>query len=186
MTQSKIENRKPEIINDLAALAFIAALVLLFFWRIITPRLEDRAVFPPGDFTDQFWTFRMYAARAFAQGRLPLWSENFNSGHPFLADVQSAIFYPVSLIYTLGIVVLRGGEFKLLDLEVEAILHFILAGAFTYLFARRLLGSRVAALVSALTFTFGGYLTSYPPQQLAILETATWLPLALLFLDSGI
>ena len=186
MTQSKIENRKPEIINDLAALAFIAALVLLFFWRIITPRLEDRAVFPPCDFTDQFWTFRMYAARAFAQGRLPLWSENFNSGHPFLADVQSAIFYPVSLIYTLGIVVLRGGEFKLLDLEVEAILHFILAGAFTYLFARRLLGSRVAALVSALTFTFGGYLTSYPPQQLAILETATWLPLALLFLDSGI
>ncbi|CAG0945381.1 hypothetical protein ANRL1_02311 [Anaerolineae bacterium] len=171
---------------DLAAILLIAVLVLLFFWRIITPRLEDRAVFPPGDFTDQFWMFRVYEARAFAQGRLPLWSENFNGGHPFLADVQSAIFYPVSLIWTLAIVALRGENFTLLDLEIEAIAHFILAGAFTYLFAKRLLGNRIAALVSALTFTFGGYLTAYPPQQLAILETATWLPLTLYFLERGL
>ncbi|MBM3130887.1 MAG: YfhO family protein [Chloroflexi bacterium] len=194
MNQSKGENRKQrpeqsegsEIINDLAALALLTALVLLFFWRIITPRLEDRAVFPPGDFTEQFWAFRVYAARAFAEGHLPLWSENFNSGHPFLADVQSALFYPISLIWTLIVVAVRGANFTLLDLEIEAIVHFVLAGAFTYLFARRVIGSRVAALVSALTFTFGGYLTSYPPQQLAILETATWLPLALLFLDLAV
>lgn len=176
--QSKIEN--------LAALVLIAALVLLFFWRILTPRLEDRAVFPPGDFTDQFWAFRVYTARALAQGRLPLWSDNFYSGHPFLADVQSAIFYPISLVWTLGVVALRGGNFTLLDLEIEAIFHFILAGAFTFLFAQRVIGSRAAVLVSALTFTFGGYLTSYPPQQLAILETATWLPLILLLLDLAI
>lgn len=164
----------------------ITALVLLFFWRILTPRLEDRAVFPPGDFTDQFWAFRVYVARAFAQGRLPLWSDNFYSGHPFLADVQSAIFYPISLAWTLGVVALRGANFTLLDLEIEAIFHFILAGAFTFLFAQRVIGSRAAALVSALTFTFGGYLTSYPPQQLAILETATWLPLILFLLDLAI
>jgi hypothetical protein len=177
---------KTPIRKDLAALALITALVLLFFWRIIAPKIEDRAIFPPGDFTDQFWAFRMYEARAFAAGRLPLWSENFNSGHPFLADVQSALFYPVGLVFTLGVVVLRGAEFTLLGLEIEAILHFILAGAFTYFLARRLLGSRVAALVSAITFTFGGYLTSYPPQQLAMLETATWLPLALLCLDLAV
>ncbi len=180
---SKVEGSK--IIN-LLPFVLLTALVLLFFWRIITPRLEDRAVFPPGDFTDQFWAFRMYEARAFAEGRLPLWSDNFNGGHPFLADVQSAIFYPVGLIWTLIVVALRGANFALLDLEIEALVHFILAGAFTYLFAKRLLGSRLAALASALTFTFGGYLTSYPPQQLAILETATWLPLALLFVERGL
>lgn len=186
MQKSKIPNLKSPILSDLAALAIIVALVLLFFWRIITPRLEDRAVFPPGDFTDQFWMFRVYEARAFAQGRLPLWSENFNAGHPFLADIQSAIFYPISLVWTLIVVAMRGADFTLLDMEIEAILHFILAGAFTYLFAKRLLGARVPALVSALTFIFGGYLTSYPPQQLAILETATWLPLILLLLDLGL
>ncbi len=177
------ETRAHSYWRDIAALALIAGLVLLFFWRIITPRLEDRAAFPPGDFTDQFWAFRMYEARALAEGRLPLWSENFNSGHPFLADVQSAIFYPIGLLFTLSAVLLRGGNFTLLDLEWEAIVHFILAGTFTYLFAWRLLRSRPAALVSAITFAFGGYLTAYPPQQLAILETATWLPLALLCLD---
>jgi hypothetical protein len=186
MIQSKIENQKSKIVNDLLALGLISVLVLLFFWRIITPRLEDRAVFPPGDFTDQFWMFRQYQARAFAEGRLPLWSENFNSGHPFLADIQSAIFYPISLVWMLIVVATRGANFTLLDLEIEAIVHFILAGAFTYLFAKRLLGARVPALLSALTFTFGGYLTSYPPQQLAILETTTWLPLILFFIDRGI
>lgn len=172
--------------RDLAAILFIAALVLLFFWRIITPKLEDRAIFPPGDFTDQFWAFRMEEARAFAQGRLPLWSDYYNSGHPFLADVQSAIFYPPSLLWTLAVVALRGENFSLLDLEIEAIFHFILAGAFMYLFARELLQSRVAALVAALTFTFSGYLTSYPPQQLAILETAMWLPLILLLIQRAL
>jgi len=180
-----LPNRQSRIAN-LLALAAIVALVLLFFWRILTPRLEDRAVFPPGDFTDQFWAFRVYTARAFAQGRLPLWSDNFYSGHPFLADVQSAIFYPVSLVWTLAVVALRGANFTLFDLELEAIFHFILAGAFTFLFAQRVLSARGAAFVSALTFTFGGYLTSYPPQQLAILETATWLPLALFFLDRAV
>jgi membrane protein YfhO len=172
--------------QDIGALALIAALVLLFFWRIITPRIQDRAVFPPGDFTDQFWAFRMYEAREFAQGRLPLWSENFNSGHPFLADIQSAVYYPPSLMWTLAVVATRGDNFTLLDLEIEAIFHFILAGIFTYLFVRELLASRVAALVGALTFAFGGYLTSYPPQQLAILETATWLPLILLLMHRGL
>ncbi len=178
--------RVPAWLIDVGALALIAAFVLLFFWRIWTPNQADRAAFPPGDFTDQFWAFRMYEARAFAEGRLPLWSGNYNSGHPFLADVQSAIFYPIGLLFTLGVVALRGAAFSLLDLELETIVHFILAGAFTYLLARRLLASRPAAFVSALTFTFGGYLTSYPPQQLAILETATWLPLALLLLDEAV
>ncbi len=172
--------------KDVLALALVAALVLLFFWRIITPKPADRAVFPPGDFTDQFWAFRMVEARAFAAGRLPLWAEDYNSGHPFLADVQSAVFYPVGLLTTLGVVAVRGADFTLFDLELEAILHYILTGAFTYLLARRLIGSRAAALGAALTFTFGGYLTSYPPLQLAILETATWLPLVLLLLDLAV
>ncbi len=167
-------------------LALLAALVALFFWRLLTPNLADRAQFPPGDFTDQFYAFRLYEARAFAEGRLPLWSENFNSGHPFLADVQAAVFYPIGLANTLLNVALYGSNFPLFALELEALLHFFLAGAFTYIFARRVIGSRTGAFAAAIVFTFGGYLTSYPPLQLAILETATWLPLALYFLERAI
>ncbi|MBN1135918.1 MAG: YfhO family protein, partial [Anaerolineae bacterium] len=40
-----------------------------------------------------------------------------------------------------------------------------------------------AGAIAALTFTYSGYLTSFPVQQITILETAIWLPLVLFFLD---
>lgn len=164
--------------RDVALLLLLALLVALFFWRILTPNPADRAQFPVGDFTDQFYAFRLYEARAFSEGRIPLWSENFNSGHPFLADIQSAVFYPPALVNTWANV-WAFNSFSLFALELEALLHFCLAGAFTYIFARRVIQNRVGAFVSAIVFTFGGYLTAYPSLQLAILETAVWLPLAL-------
>jgi hypothetical protein len=68
-------------------------------------------------------------------------------------------------------------------LELEAIGHVFLAGLFTYLLARRLTRSRAGGLAAAITFAFSGYLTSYPPLQLAILETMVWLPLFLLCIE---
>jgi hypothetical protein len=171
---------------DALLLLLLAGLIALFFWRILTPNPADRAQFPPGDFTNQFYAFRLYEARALAAGRLPLWSEDMNSGHPFLADVQAAVYYPIGLADTLINVALSGPNFSLFALELEALLHFFLAGAFTYLFARRVVGGRAGAFAAAFVFTFGGYLTSYPSLQLAILETATWLPLALYFLDRAL
>lgn len=177
--------------RDVALLLLLAALVALFFWRILSPNPADRAQFPAGDFTDQFYAFRLDEARAFSEGRIPLWSENFNSGHPFLADIQSAVFYPPALANILLNLALFQ-SFSLFALELEALVHFFLAGAFTYLFARRTLGraytapARIGAFTAALVFTFGGYLTSYPSLQLAILETACWLPLVLYFLDCSI
>jgi uncharacterized membrane protein YkgB len=167
---------------DLAIVALLGLLCLLFFWRIVTPNPLDRSSFPPGDFHDQFYAFSVFEASQLRARRLPLWNPYTFSGHPFLADVQSAIFYPPSLI-TVLLSLAWWGRFSLLALEWETISHFFLASLFTYLFARRLLGYRGAALASALTFTYGGYLTSYPPQQLAVLETDVWLPLILFCLD---
>jgi hypothetical protein len=169
--------------RDWVAILLLAALVSLFFWRILTPNLADRASFPPGDFARQFWAFATFEARELAAGRLPLWNPYTYSGAPFWADIQSAVFYPLSLLT----VVLSGPrDFPLFALEVEAIVHFWLAGAFTYLFVRRIIGHRGAALLAGIAFTFGGYLTSYPSQQLAVLEADTWLPLILLCIDAAL
>ncbi len=165
---------------DVGIVLLLACLCLFFFWRIITPNLANRGSFPEGDFADQFYAFGVYEAKRLFSGQLPLWNPYTFSGHPFLADVQSAIFYPISLATLL--LSLPWG-FSLFALELEAIFHFFLASLFTYLLAKRLLRDRRAALVSSLVFTFGGYLTSYPSQQLAILETDIWLPLILLLLD---
>ena len=158
----------------------LLGLSVIFFWRDLTPVAADRWAFEPGDFAQQFYAFARYEAARWHSGQLPLWNPYGFSGHPFLADIQAAVFYPLSLLTML---LTAAGRFSYRALELEALIHYPLAAIFTYLLARRLTGSRVGGLVAAIAFTFGGYLTSYPPLQLAILETQVWLPLLLLCLD---
>jgi hypothetical protein len=164
----------------LVDITLLAGLCLLFFWRDLTPVLADRWSFAGGDFTQQFYAFARYEAARLHAGQLPLWNPYIYSGHPFVADIQSAVFYPLSLL-TMLVTWAKG--FTYLALELEAIGHFFLAGLFAYLLARRLTRSRAGGLAAAIAFAFSGYLASYPALQLAILETQVWLPLILLLLD---
>ncbi len=187
--------------RDWAAVAFLMAAVLAFLWPLMTPDAKHRRSYPAGDFYDQFHAFASYKHDRLWAGEIPLWNPYTFGGHPFLADVQAAVFYPISLL----VILLSGrGPFSPWWLEIEAIVHYGLAALFTYLLFRRLttrMGGgvpsppsdrhrtrpqRTAAILSALAFTLGGYLTSYPPLQLAILETQVWLPLILLLLDIGL
>ena len=165
--------------TDWLIIILFAALVTLFSWRILTPNPADRQSFPPGDFSAQFWAFTTFEVRELSAGRLPLWNPYTFAGAPFWADVQSAVFYPPSL---LTLILSAPWGFSLFALEIEAIAHFWLAAVFMYLFLRRLTQRRAAALIAALTFAFSGYLTGYPSQQLAVLETDVWLPLILFFI----
>jgi len=184
---------------DGCALAFLLLVTVLFHWPLITPDLDRRQSYPAGDFYDQFHAFATYEHDRLWNGDIPLWNPYNFGGHPFLADVQAAVLYPASLL----VMLLSGpGPFSPLWLELEAMGHFYLAAAFTYLFVRRLLSVHIPAametrpmirvsraigpLISALSFAFGGYLAGYPSQQLAILETQAWLPLILLLLDVGL
>jgi hypothetical protein len=156
-----------------------AALVILFYWRLLTPDLNDRQSFIPGDFSAQFWAFTTFEVRELSAGRLPLWNPYTFAGAPFWADVQSAVFYPPSL---LTILLSAPAGFSLFALEIEAIAHVWLAAIFMYFFMRQATHSQAAAVIAGLTFAFSGYLTGYPTQQLAVLEADVWLPLILLFI----
>ena len=145
---------------EIGIVLFLAFLCSLFFWRIITPDVGDRAFFPGGDFTDHYYAFSLFQTRQIRGGHLPLWNPYAFGGHPFLADLQSAVFYPIRLM-TILLSIPWG--FSLYALELEAIFHFFLASLLTY----------------------GGYLTSYPALQLTILETDVWLPLLLLMVEIG-
>jgi hypothetical protein len=134
---------------------------------------------PNGDFSGQFHAFALFQSHEMAAGRLPLWSPGSYGGFPFVADPQAAVFYPLRWLTILGSLPWGFGYHVL---EIEGILHIWLAGLFTYLLAYDILRRSDAALISAIVFGLGGYLTSYPLLQLAILETITWLPLILLLL----
>jgi hypothetical protein len=175
--------------RDWAAVAFLALAAVLVHGSVFAAEPTRRSAYPEGDFYDQFYAFASYEHDRLWQGEIPLWNPYVFGGHPFLADVQAAVFYPPSLL-----TVLLSGPKALSPwlLHVEAILHYGLAASFMYAFARRaswvMQGQvrRGGALIAAVILSFGGYLTSYPPLQLAILETQVWFPLILLLVEIGL
>ena len=159
------------------ALAY-GAFVLLFF----APHLLGLTSFPDSDFTRHFLPFSLFQQSEILGFRLPLWDPYTFSGHPFLADAQSAVFYPVSnaLLVLTSFDLSAAG--RLYWLQVEAALHIFLACLFTYMLVRRLTGRKMAAFIAGAVFGFSGYLTGYVPLQLGILRVAVWLPAILLLL----
>src|SRR3954471_6083105 len=52
-----------------------------------------------GDLVTSFYPYRTLTARAAREKTLPLWNPYMLSGSPFLANSQSALFYPLNVLY---------------------------------------------------------------------------------------
>jgi len=102
---------------------------------------------------------------------LPLWNPYYYSGIPLLAVLQPAVFYPLNIL----LLVLP------FDLAFNwlIILHFFLAGVFTFLLLRELQASITGSFIGALIFMLGGYLISVH-NLLSTLLSVTWVPLIIL------
>jgi hypothetical protein len=167
---------------DILAVIGLIALWLFFFWRLFTPIEADQASLKQGDFSGQFVAFAGYQYERFVEGEVPLWNPYNNGGLPFIADTQAAVFYPPRLA-TIMLARLSGGwSYHALELEMTA--HVLAYTLMMYAFVRRLTlgwhGSELGAFTAALVGGYGGYLSGYPPLQLALLEAGIWLPLAAL------
>lgn len=167
---------------DQAALLVLLAVWALFFWRFLTPVEADQVSLAEGDFSGQFVAFGAYQAARLWQGEVPLWNPYNNGGLPFLADTQSAVFYPPRLLTV--VLAGLGGGWTYHALELEMMAHVLAGSLGMYIFVRRLtvgqVGSVMGGLGAALVWAYGGFMTGYPPLQLALLEAAIWGPLALL------
>ncbi len=184
---------------DIALVFLLALLPGLFFWRLITPNPADRLAITSGDFTDQYFPLRAFTAQEWVRGQVPLWNPYLHGGQPALADIQSGALYLPHVFEALllgwgGPLLGRPVGFPLWALELQVLAHFSLAAVGTYLFARHVarqngVGRRRASfggVVAALVFTYGGYLTGFPVQQLTILEASAWLPWVLWGLSTAL
>lgn len=167
---------------DLSSILILTGLWLWFFWRLFTPMESDQASLKKGDFSGQFVAFGAYQYQRLAQGEIPLWNPYNNGGLPFLADTQSAVFYPPRLV-TIFLSRLAGG-WSYHALELEMTFHVLFYSLTMYALIRRLTlaqpGSVIGGLVAAIVAAYGGFLSGYPPLQLALLEAGIWLPLAVI------
>lgn len=99
-----------------------------------------------------FYPWQAYARAALAQGHSalwdpPLWNPYVNSGHPFLGNLQSALYDPLHLVSLFA-------PFPA-SLGVLAWLRLFVAGFFMLWLALELGLSRRAAYLAMLVFTFG-------------------------------
>lgn len=172
---------------DLLSILLLIGLCWLYYWRLLTLNPLDQQTLVEGDFSGQFVAFAHYQAQRLGAGEVPLWNPYNLGGHPFLADTQSAVFYPPRLV-TIALLNLTGGstpQRMYYALQTEMAFHTLLASVCMYLFCRVLVGREdrygvPSALVGAITYAYGGFFTGYPQLQLAIFEAGAWLPLALL------
>ncbi len=107
------------------------------------------------------------------QGRLPLWNPYNFSGGILLQNFQSAVFYPVNIVFFIFPFV-QGWDLFIFSQPV-------LAAIFMFLFLRELQKSYLASLIGGVGFAFSSYMIVWIEYG-NIGGTFLWLPLMLLFL----
>ena len=78
---------------DLAALLLLCVSGLLLYRQVaLTNQILSGA-----DAMNYFYPYRAYAAHSIRSGQVPLWNPYLFLGVPFLANPQTAVFYPPNL-----------------------------------------------------------------------------------------
>jgi hypothetical protein len=159
------------------ALLTLTFLAILFFWRLFTPSELDRQLIVQNqEFVAFYYANAAYQAERIADGSFPLWNPYDHVGDPFFANLETAPFYPLRLL----IMWIAGENWDLQTYQFEIALHYWLASLMMYLWLRLIVQRPTAALIGAILFAYGGYLTGYPMLQVNILASHIWLPLILI------
>lgn len=144
---------------------FFAAVIIIFLGKLVFMK----AAFLDGDYLVQFYPWSKLYSQAIKSFQLPFWTEYFHCGFPLMAEGQIGGFYP------LNIAVFFALPFKI-AYNYSAILHFILAGVFTYFYTRKMGADEWGGSLAALVFCFGSaYAGCF--YNTACLKTLSWCPL---------
>lgn len=155
----------------------LAALGLISLWVVILalPMLGGQWLGAPGgDQNPAGYASRTWGAEWWHRlGHVPLWEPELFGGMPYVAAGHGDIFYATSflrLVLPIATVVNLG-----------FVLHYILAGLFTYALLRKLRVSWTGSVVGALAYQLSGLIASYPsPGHDGKLFASAALPLAFL------
>jgi hypothetical protein len=164
-------------IADLAACLVLLLAALGFFWRILfTPDAWKPA--GGGDLVSFLFPTYRFAAASLHAGTLPLWNPHLYGGAPFLADMQTGLFYPPNLLLFL---LAPGFSYK--TMEWLSVLNIAMGGIFAYLCLRYLEPHRPlrrpAALLGAIAYMFSDLFIVHFG-NLNLIAVAAWLPLVVL------
>ena len=122
-----------------------------------------------------FFPHRLFSIMLWEKGDIPLWNPYLLCGFPQLADIQTTVLYPPNIV-------LFSLFPPVIAFNLNVLLHFSLAGIFTYLYMRTLKASTVSALFSGVAYMFCGLLLNWA-NNACVQSSLIWLPLILFLLE---
>ena len=117
------------------------------------------------------YPYHIMVADEWLAGRVPLWNPYQHMGIPLLAEAQVSALYPLGALFLSRLS-------PALELSLFILVHFTLAGLFTFGLARQLGMGRAAATLAGLAYGMGGFLMAQV-SNLNIMTGAAWLPAVL-------
>jgi uncharacterized membrane protein YfhO len=118
----------------------------------------------------QLYPWRTFAIQEIKAGRLPMWNPYNFTGSPLLANNQSQIFYPLTILYFILP--------QTIAWTILIMLQPFLATLFTFLYLKQLKLNSCASLFGAVTFGFCLFMTVFLEYN-TIGHVILWLPLLL-------
>ena len=155
--------------NDWLAILFLCLLPLFYF----APAVFGGQTFYLHDISIDYTPLNIFNTQTLLKGELPLWNPYLDGGFPFAAQTESAPLYPLNLILLLPLPLTTTNTWYI-------VVHYALAGVFTYLLSRFALRLKSApALVAGLIFAFNGSMIAQLT-NFTLVATLAWMPLVLL------
>jgi len=97
----------------------------------------------------QFEPWRIYAKSRLLQGEIPFWNPYNGGGVPFLANPQTAVFYPLNILYYLLPI---SFSLNLIPLSKAVLMVF-----FSYLYIRTIVSSKLIQFFGSFLAFFAGF-----------------------------
>ena len=124
--------------------------------------------------TDQirfFYPSRTFTNEMFTKHELPLWNPYVFAGNAHAADVQSAVWYPLNILY---IFLSQINAWQLLVIS-QSIFAFV----FMYMYVRVISANSLASWVSGIAFGLSGFYVAWSGENMSVGHAGVWLPLVL-------
>lgn len=152
--------------KDLIAIALLLLITTFFCYEIV---IENRSPFR-GDIAEQFYPWKVHVKESVLNGELPYWNPYTFGGTPLLANMQSAVFYPLDWALMLTFPMER---FYGLSLW----LHLCLAGIGAFFLAKKCNVDSFPALLAGVAYGLNGFtMIHIPAGNHLTYAAAAWIP----------
>lgn len=148
------------------AIFILAALVFVFYAKTIFAPSQNCLSYDT-DIKLQYYGLRHYGYEALKSGRIPLWTKDNACGTPFLANIQTALFYPPNAVFF--------WKNTARAFNWNFLIHSLLAGLGVLLFLKELKLPPVSLICGSAVYIFcAPYLNQIWGGHITLVNTITW------------